>query len=333
MRIAMIGSGAMGSSLGGRLARIGKDVILFDHNEAHVGAIKRTGLTVTTPTDTFTVTVPATTRIAEVKDIDLAIVFVDGPSTKDVVGFLPKLLTADGAALTMQNGVGNVEAIAAVIGVGRVLAGPTYCSAAMTEPGHALNTNIGETTLGEASGAMSERAKSIAAMLTSAGFPAAAKTNIMGHVWSKFVLNCALNPLAAISGLRSGEIARNPAMSALLDAITDEILAVVKAKGISLPGPDPHHIIREHALLRYNRPSMLQHIEAKRPTEIGSLNEALVREADVLGIPVPINRTVIALVRGIEARHRREAATPILDEAKLEAAALAEYRGTEKRSG
>jgi 2-dehydropantoate 2-reductase len=326
MRIAMIGSGAMGSSLGGRLARIGEDVILYDRNEAHIAAIRRTGLTVTTPADSFTLKVPATTDIADVQDVDLAVVFVDGPSTKDVAGFLPKLLRQDGAALTMQNGIGNVEAVAAAIGLDRVLAGPTYCSAAMAEPGHALNTNIGDTVLGEATGILSERAKSLAALLTAAGFPTTAAANIMGHVWSKFVLNCALNPLAAISGLRSGEIARTPAMSALLDAITDEILAVVNAKGIAIPGPDPHRIIRDHAFLRYNRPSMLQHIEAKRTTERGSLNEALIREAEALGVAAPVNRTVVALIRGIEARHRREAATPVLDEAKLEALAHKEQR-------
>lgn len=184
----------------------------------------------------------------------------------------------------------------------------------------AHNTNIGDTLLGEADGSLSPRAERVARLLRKAGFPGRAVPDVMGHVWSKFALNCALNPLSAITGLRTGEIARHAAMSALLDAVIAEILAVVRAAGIRLPEDDPATLIREHAWLRYNRPSMLQHVETGRPTEIGSLNEALVREAGRLGVPVPANRTLAALVRGIEARNARG---PSVNEAGLEAAALA----------
>ena len=101
----------------------------------------------------------------------------------------------------------------------------------------------------------------------------------MGVVWSKFVHNCAINPISAITGLRPGEIARDPAAAHLLVRLLDEILAVVERAGIRLPEHDPRVAIYDHAWKRYNRPSMQQHIEACRQTEIDALNGALLEKA------------------------------------------------------
>jgi 2-dehydropantoate 2-reductase len=117
------------------------------------------------------------------------------------------------------------------------------------------------------------------------GLPFEVVTNVVAVVWSKFVHNCAINPIAAATGLRSGEIARDPHVAALLDSVLDEVLAVVEAEGITLPEADPRAHIRDHCWERYNRPSMLQHIEGGRKTEIDSLNAALVRRAKVTAFP------------------------------------------------
>jgi len=143
-------------------------------------------------------------------------------------------------------------------------------------------------------------------------------------VWAKFVLNCAINPLCALTGLRAGEIARHPPTARLLERLLDEVLAVAAAKGIRLPDPDLRRHVLDHAFERYNRPSMLQHVESGRRTEIEALNGALVREANALGISVPYNEAIWAAVSGVDARHARERAMPQLDEAALEAAARRE---------
>ncbi|MCB1379134.1 MAG: ketopantoate reductase family protein [Alphaproteobacteria bacterium] len=322
MRIAVIGAGSMGSVLGGKLARAGTDVTLYDSNRNHIDAIRDRGLTVTDPDGSFTLPIVATTDISMIADADVALVLVDSNATAVVAPLLRAVLKSDGAALTLQNGIGNVEVLADALGDHRVLAGATFISAAMIGPGHAHNTNIGDTVLGESVGGPSDRASSLAALLRLAGLPATASGNAMGHVWSKFALNCALNPLSALTRLRPGEVIRHAAMARLLDDLIAEILAVVSAKRITLPETDPAKHIRDHAWLRYNRPSMLQHLGARRPTEIGSLNEALVREADRLGVPVPANRTIAALVRGLEARNARG---DQVDEKLLEADAEAEF--------
>ena len=322
MRIAVIGAGSMGSVFGGKLARAGTDVTLCDINHTHIDAIREKGLAIADPDGTFTIDIEATDDIASLTGFDLALVLVDSSATQAVAPLLPALLSDEGAALTLQNGIGNVEALAAVLGPSRVLGGSTFVSAAMIGPGHAHHTNVGETVLGESAGGLSPRATAIAGLFRAAGFPAEASGNAMGHIWSKFALNCALAPLSAITGLRPGEVVRTPAMASLLEDVIAEILAVVAARGIALPGADPAQHIRDHAFLRYNRPSMLQHLEAGRPTEIGGLNEALVREAEALGVAVPANRALAALVRGIEARNARGAT---VDERQSEAEAQAAF--------
>src|SRR5262249_10585618 len=216
------------------------------------------------------------------------------------------------------------EALAAVLGVQRTIAGSTFNSAAFVAPGHVRHTNVGPTVIGMPDGPPTDRVRALAAQLSAAGFPTVATDNAMGHVWSKFVLNCAINPVAALTGLRPGEIARHPPTARLLERLLDEVLVVAAAKGIRLPEADLRGQVLDHAFERYNRPSMLQHVESGRRTEIEALNGALVREATTLGISVPYNEAICAAVSGIDSRHARERAMPHLDEAALEAAARRE---------
>jgi 2-dehydropantoate 2-reductase len=207
----------------------------------------------------------------------------------------------------------------------RVLAGSTFTSGANLGPGRVGHTNLGPSWIGELDGKSSARAEALAQQFGAAGLPFEVVDNVAGVVWSKFVHNCAINPVAAVTGLRSGEIARDPHAAALLSRILDEVLAVVAAEGVSLPEADPRGHIRDHCWERYNRPSMLQHIQSGRPTEIDALNGALVRRAKALGIDVPVNRTIVEVVKGLEAAGRRDGAR--LDEPALEAAAQKNPRG------
>jgi 2-dehydropantoate 2-reductase len=324
MRIAVIGAGAMGSVFGARLQSPGVALVLFDINEAHIQAIRARGLALGDADGERRVTIDATADIAEVTDADLALVLVDCNATTEIAPLLPGVLTKDGIALTLQNGIGNVEALAAVLGPQRVVAGSTFNSAAFIAPGHVRHTNVGPTVIGMPEGPPTERVRALAAQLSAAGFPTVASDNAMGHVWSKFVLNCAINPVSALTGLRGGEIVRHPPTARLLEHLLDEVLAVAAAKGIRLPDADLRSHVLDHAFERYNRPSMLQHVESGRRTEIEALNGALVREASALGIAVPYNEAIWAAVSGIDARHARERLTPHLDEATLEAAARRE---------
>lgn len=319
----MIGAGAMGSSFGARFARAGAEVVLYDLDQAHIAAIAADGLSVTAPDGEIRLRLPATTDAAAIGPVDMAVVLVDSNATRAAAVTLSRVLPADGFALTLQNGIGNIEALTAALGADRVVAGSTYNSAARLGPGRVLHSNVGETTIGELDGRSSDRVASIARLFRDGGLPIAVSDNVVGHVWMKFVLNVAINPVAAITGLRSGEIVRTEPARRLLEGVLDEVLAVVAAKRIALPYPDPRAAVLHHAWQRYNRPSMLQHIEQGRRTEIDALNGALLAEAKALGIPCPINQTIVLTVKALEARAEYRRAMPVLDEKALEAAARA----------
>jgi ketopantoate reductase len=173
----------------------------------------------------------------------------------------------------------------------------------------------------------------VARMLNAAGIETRVVADPMAQIWSKFVLNCAINALTAVTGLRSGEMYRTPEVNALQDRVIDEILEVVGRKGIKLAEPDPRKKIKAHCRIRYNRPSMMQHMEQGRRTEIDALNGALVREAKALGIPVPYNEAVVAVVKGMEKSRRQLLHEPPRDYKKLEAEAEAEARADVEAGG
>jgi len=255
------------------------------------------------------------------------LILVDANATPVAARAAAACLPPDGFALTLQNGIGNVEALVEALGPSRVLAGSTYNSGATLGLGRALHSNPGHTVIGELDGNSSARATDIAARFSRAGLPTSVSDNIMGVVWSKFVHNCAINPISAVTGLRPGEIARDPAAAKLLDLLLDEALALAERIGVRLPEHDPRGEIRDHAWERYNRPSMLQHIESGRGTEIDALNGALAAKARALGMTAPANEAIAFAVKAIEAGRASRAARPELDEVALEAAARANPRG------
>jgi 2-dehydropantoate 2-reductase len=326
MRVAVIGSGAMGTIFGIALARSGDDAVFFDSRSELVAAIKHDGLVVEGALGSFHLHPRAELRAGSIESVDCALVMVDANATPQAARVAASCLVSDGFVLTLQNGIGNVEALAEAVGLERVVAGSTYNSGTTLGVGRVLHSNVGPTWIGEAAGGSSERVRDLAKRLTSVGLPTTVFENIMSVVWSKFVHNCAINPVSAITGLRPGEIARDPSAAEIMAALLDEILAVVSRAGIELLEHDSRAEIYDHAWERFNKPSMLQHLEAGGPTEIDALNGALVRKARSLGIPTPVNETIVAVVKAIETQRRMRVKDPTVDEPTLEAAAKADAR-------
>ena len=318
MRIYMIGAGAMGGVYGGLLSKAGYDVTLVDPRADHIGKIRSDGITIEGVRGTHVVKLPAHADHAGLPAGDLAIIFTDSNATREAAKTASQLLKPDGFALTLQNGIGNVEALIDVLGRQRVIAGVSMNSAANPSAGRSAYTNVGMTSIGELDAKDTQRVKQVAAMLNEAQIPTEIIPDPMNWIWGKFVLNCGVNALTAITGLRSGEIYRTPEVSTLQDRIIDEILAVVERKNLQLPEKDPRKKIKAHCRIRYNKPSMMQHIEQGRRTEIDALNGALVREAKALGIPTPYNEAVVAIVKGLEKSRRQALHEPPRDYKKLE---------------
>jgi 2-dehydropantoate 2-reductase len=321
MKVCVIGAGAMGSVFGGLLARAGHDLTFVDTWPEHVAAINARGLRLDGVKGELEVRAPAASEPPRGLAADLAMIWTDANNTRRAAETAAAALASDGFAITLQNGIGNVETLVEVLGQARVAAGSSMCSAAMRGPGRASFTHLGMTSVGEIGGGGSPRVERLRAALAEAGFEARVHPDIMALVWTKFALNCSINAICATTGLRLGELARLEATDRFQDRVIDEILAVTKAKGITLDYPDFRAYVKAHCWKKFNRPSMLQHIDAGKCTEIDALNARLVEEGRRLGVPTPYNDALACLLKGVEHKRREAAGRTEADYAVLEAEA------------
>jgi 2-dehydropantoate 2-reductase len=301
MKIAVIGTGAMGCIFGAALARGGAELVCLDRSPEVVAALHQHGIRVRGVLGDQTVAVRATTDPAQLGAVDMALVLVDAAATPAAAAIAKACLKPDGFALSLQNGIGNLEALVEALGQQRVMAGITYNSGTGEGPARSWHTHLGLTTMGEATGEISLRLQGMAERFRAQGMPVELTGQVEAAIWSKFVHNCAINPISALTGLRPAQIMQTPPAQALMEHVIDEILQVVEALGIVLPEADARSEILQHCRERMNQPSMLQHLRAGRPTEIGALNAALLERAAAVGLAVPYNTAVVLAIRALEA--------------------------------
>ena len=170
MRICVIGAGAMGGTFGGLLAKAGHEVIFVDPWKAHVAAINASGLRLRGVKGEHTVRARAETEPPAGLDADVAMIWTDANSTARAAESARAVLGRDGFAITLQNGIGNVETLVETLGKRRVAAGSTMCSAATRGPGECELTHLGVTSVGEIDGGGSARIDGLCAELARAGF-------------------------------------------------------------------------------------------------------------------------------------------------------------------
>jgi 2-dehydropantoate 2-reductase len=323
MRIFVIGAGAMGSTYGGLLHQAGHDVTLVDIWAEHVDAITRDGLRLDGINGDLRLTIRAVREPKERGVADVAFIQVNAYSTQAAARTARKVLKDTGYAITFQNGVGNIEMLQEALGPGRVLGGLSYHSAAMIGPGHARHTHRGPTWLGELDGSRTPRLQALFDACEAAGLQPAIVDDILSFIYTKLILNSAINPICAAMGIRVGEIPRTPGADELQTRVIEEALAVLGAKHIELADPDITGSIKAHCRAKFNKPSMLQHMEQGKQTEIDSLNGAIVRMGRELGVATPYNEALTWMVQGINAHRRLGMHGAPIDYAELEKRAKA----------
>ena len=300
VRIAIVGPGALGCLFGGLLALAGHDVRMLARRPDQAEHIAREGLVIERDGAERRARVRAGVDPAGLGPVDLAIVLVKATDTAAAAAVLPPLLAPDGAAISLQNGLGNVEALTAVLGPERVLGGVTAQGATLLGPGRVRHAGFGPSTLAEAAGGRSERAGTIASLLDAAGLPARAADAVEPLVWGKLIANAAINALGALLRCQNGVLVERPSSAPLFDGLAAEAGAVARALGVELPFPDPVEHARSVARVTYaNRNSMLQDVEAGRRTEVDAINGAVARLGAEAGVPTPLNATVAALIRAL----------------------------------
>jgi 2-dehydropantoate 2-reductase len=306
MRIAILGgAGAMGGIFGGWLQRSGNDVTLVDVSKDAVRAINDAGLSIEEKDGALSrINVRATDDPGSVGPVDLIVNFVKCYHTEAAVGAAKPMLGAETAVLTLQNGWGNADRIAAVVGRERVLVGLTYHSGTLLGPGRVKHPGVGMTYVGELDGQESRRLVRVADALRAAGFETTISPNIVNEVWKKLALNACTLPVAALLRFFAHELALYDGAKAVMSAILSEVVAVAKADGMSLDYEE-----RWEAIIGVlnravgGKPSMLQDVEASRRTEIEVINGAIVAAGKKVGVQTPVNATMVAMIDALQAKY------------------------------
>jgi 2-dehydropantoate 2-reductase len=300
MQIAVIGAGNMGCVYGANLARVGEDVTMIAVAEDDVAAMRNHGLQMEGLHGEFTAKVNATIDPSEAPKADWALIMVNAYNTREAAESAQVLLVDEGFALTLQNGLGNVEIMTEVLGAERVMAGLTFHSGDLKAPGQVTHTNKGPTYLGELDRSKSDRLMTVYECMLKADMEPVLEPDIMATIWGKFVHNCGLNAICAITDLRPGNIREVPAVDEFQTKIIEETLALVEAKGIEIPEKDPMTVVKEYSAQKFHRVSMVQHLKRGRLTEIDALNGYVVRESEKLGIKAPYNNALTMLIKGLQ---------------------------------
>jgi 2-dehydropantoate 2-reductase len=301
MRVAVVGAGAMGCLYGGYLAEAGVDVSLVDIWREHVDAINAKGLHITGVSGDRVVHVPATTNPETVEEVDLVLLFVKSYDTRKAVRGSRPLIGCDTYVLTLQNGLGNLEAITKAVGAGRVLGGTTSHGSTLVGPGEICHAGAGPTVIGALDRGSMSMAEKTVDTFNETGLQTRFSGDVRSEIWGKVLVNLGINALSALTGLRNGQLLEVPELRRLMRLAVEEGMRVAEADGVDL-GPIDHvaHVYEVAEATGANRSSMLQDVDRRRRTEIDALNGAVVGLGEKLGVETPVNRALTALVKGLE---------------------------------
>jgi len=275
-----------------RLTAAGIPVTMLGTWPAGLQALREHGVTlVTGDGQETTFPVRATDDPSQCTGTTYALVLVKSWQTWRAAKQLDACLVSDGVALTLQNGVGNREALSQVLGAARVALGVTTAGAYLLGPGRTYLAGDGVTSLG-----IHSRLGPLASKLRAAGFVVENAPDPDVLLWGKLVINAAINPVTALLGIHNGELMVRPTARAVMVALAREAAAVAIAQGIRLPYPDP--VVA----------SMLQDVQRGAPTEIDAICGAVMRAGEQTGIPTPVNRTMWQLIKALGPRSETQSA-------------------------
>ena len=305
MKVAVIGAGAMGSLFGAMLAEAGNEVWLYDIWTEHVQAINRDGLSIERQGKSRTVRLNATTDPEQIGQAELTIIFVKSTQTRIAAKTAQQIAGSDGSVMTLQNGMGNADLIAEAVAPDRILAGTTSHGATMLGAGSIRHAGVGATTIGAwaTTDPGRQRAVKFADFFNRTGIETEAVDDVRRVVWNKLLINIGINAITALSGIKNGQILDLEITRALSRAAVEEAMAVARTLDIGIKKDAVDIVFKVAEATAVNRSSMGQDVDNKRQTEITTINGFIVREAKRLGIEVPINFALTALIQTLESHY------------------------------
>jgi 2-dehydropantoate 2-reductase len=303
MKIAVLGAGSLGCAMGGVLAEGGNEVTLINRNRAVVDAVNAQGLLLKSAHAARRVHPRAVVDCAGLQPVELVIVLVKSFHTEAAIAGAMPLMGEHTVVLSLQNGLGHEDILAAAVGRARVMAGKTYVGGQLTAPGEVIAGTVGkQTIIGELDAPFSERATRIADVFNRAGLQTTVSPNIMSTIWDKLLVNVATGALSGITRLPYGGLYSVPELEQCAVAAVSEAMAVAAAHGVPVSFTDPKEPWTKAGagLPAEFKASILQSLEKASRTEIDYINGAVVRWGERVGVATPVNRALVAAIKGIE---------------------------------
>jgi 2-dehydropantoate 2-reductase len=308
--VAVVGAGAVGCFYGAMLARVGVRVVLVGR-PVHVEAIERDGLRLDMAGQVETLRVEASADLAAVRGADLVLFCVKSTDTEAVARELAPLLAPHAAILSLQNGVENAATIARHVRQA-VVPAVVYVATAMGGPGLVRHFGRGDLVIGALNAdarrdaAVDALLHDLVALFGDAAVKVTISGDVMAELWSKLLVNCAYNAISALAQAPYAKLAAQPEIRDVQIAIVREVVALAGAEGIGLQfEPSLQAMDRIATAMPAQFSSTAQDMARRKPSEIDHLNGFVARRGRELGVDVPINQTLYALVKLIEAGYER----------------------------
>ena len=304
-RIAVVGAGAVGGYFGGMFARAGAPIV-FIGRKHFADAVNANGLVLHTAQAHEQIPAKATTDMSAVRDCSLILLCVKANNTSATATQMAPFVRPDATVVCLQNGVDNAERVGAATNV-TVMPAAIYVAVSVPQPGRVKHLARGDLIIGPPS----QRTTELKNIFVRAGISCRISKNIEGELWVKLLCNCALNAISALGHARYGQIAQNSAAKQLMESVVDEVLAVAKASGVTLPGIRDRQSGLAAAMEIATQmagafSSTAQDLNRGRPTEIDALNGYIARRGAELDVPVAVNHALFTLVKLAEQKAATE---------------------------
>jgi 2-dehydropantoate 2-reductase len=303
MRVTIVGSGAMGCLFGGMLTEAGVDVHLLDIWQEHVNVLNTKGLSITSNGQERFIPVRAYTDPGKIVGTDLALIFVKHGQTEKATETAKQLIGKNGAVLTLQNGMGNAEIIAGVVGQGRIICGTTSQGAMLLGPGKIQHSGMGKTNIGMWDSKSLPVLQQVATIFSRANIATTTVDDIKPVLWSKLFANVGINAITALTGIRNGQLLDLSATQKLVKDVVNEAIKVATALQIPVAEDALENVFAIAKATASNRSSMGQDVDASRMTEIDAINGYIIRNAKKTRIEVPVNIALATLIQTLQVHY------------------------------
>jgi len=302
VKTVIVGAGAMGILMAAKLCRAGRSVWLFEINAERVTQIREQGITLEDSAGRWrTDAVRVTSNPAEIGSADAVFFLVKAFDTAAAVERILPVVTDHTSVLTLQNGLGNIEAIQHCISPDQILAGTTAHGALRLADGHVRHTGVGDTVVGAVDVNSKIHLEKVVDLFRGTDVALTVTKDVDSLLWGKLLINISINPLTAITGINNGKLPEIPHLVTVVQQVLDEGTRVAGAAGVEIPFATPlDKVLQVCRNTAANRSSMLQDVLAGGKTEIDYLNGAVVRAGQQYGVSVPVNRVLVQLVRSVE---------------------------------